>query len=346
MKSGNRIWAACAAIVLIWQATAFADMQWGGIVKPERDSRLRLTAGVLFEFEGKVAETQRKLYSVIGREVDQRDAESYNLDDFDLNDVFGMIGLSYDVAWRWFRLQVDTSFMMPSASTTAQRDYYLTINDDIPYNGGSYDHLMIPEGSPFSADLFGNLTELTMMFVPVGFQVGDWLTINPSLDLGVLLFGGFYEIDAGESIGVKTYQNPPEDFVIGGKADGFAGIGVPQWGVGVDMQFGRPGGVNFDLQAHYLFSNYDGSTAYFTSSSHREKNLDFDHSNIRIRGEVEFPVGRRTMIAGLQVQMIDTQGTLESKETDPAKIIENRERFDKEFGLKVHSVLATVGFAF
>ncbi len=343
----SKWWYGCAAaLLLVTGMQSHAAMEWGGIVKPERDSRLRLTAGFLFEFEGRVAETQRKFYNVTGREADQQDAENYDLNDFDLDDIFGMIGLSYDVAWRYFRLQIDTAFMMPSTDTTAQRDYYLTISDDISYGGRTYDHLMIPEGSKFSADLFGNMTEITAMFVPVGFQVGDWLTINPSLDLGVLLVGGFYEIDAGESRGTTRYQNPPEDFVIGGKADGLAGIGIPQWGLGVDMQFGRPDSVNFDLQVHYLFSHYDGSTAFFTSADHREKNLDFSHQNIKIRGECEIPVGNKTVIVGLQVQMIDTEGTLESKATDPEEIIAKRERFDKEFGLTLHSVLATVGFAF
>ena len=48
------------------------------------------------------------------------------------------------------------------------------------------------------------MTELTLRLVPVGFQAGDFLHVNPSLGVGVLFFGGKYEIDAGETVGVKT----------------------------------------------------------------------------------------------------------------------------------------------
>lgn len=336
----------CALGLLMMTPAAHARFEWGGIVREDRDNRIRGIAGVAFHFEGMVEETERKFYTRQGDPISAQGAESYDLSDFETDDLFGLAGLSYDVAWSWFRMQIDSVFMNPSFGGDARRDYYLTIGDSISYNGNSYDHLLIPEGDSFDADFVGNMTEWTLMLVPFGVQAGDWLEINPSLDLGVLLLGGQYDLNAGEPRGVTTYQYPPEEFVIGGHSRDWLGVGVPQWGVGVDMRMGRTNEVNFSVQAHYLFSNYDGSTAFFTTADHREKNLDFDHRNIRVRGELEIPTKSRTWLVGLQAQFIETEGALESTETDPVKIEAAPERFDKIFSFELSTLLATVGVAF
>ena len=48
----------------------------------------------------------------------------------------------------------------------------------------------------------------------------------------------------------------------------------------------------------------------------------------------------------MQAQFIQTDGTLESSETDPAKIKAAPERFDKVFSFELNSILATIGIAF
>ena len=205
---------------------------------------------------------------------------------------------------------------------------------------------MIPAGTRFSADLTGNATELNLLFVPIGFNAGDVLRINPSFGFGVLLFGGKYELDAGATTGVKTYQNPPEDFAIGGSSSGYTILGAPQWGPGLDVRLGKADGLQVDLQVQYLFASYDGSTAWLTTSDHREKDLDFDHENLRLRGQVEIPLQRLALTFGVQAQWIQTDGTVSSSATDPNVILERQERFDKEFSFQMDSVMATVGIAF
>lgn len=340
-------WLPLALAGLFLSASAgFADMEWGGVLATGRTHNVRLVLGAVTEFEGMVSETTRKVYDVTGETWKQDDAERYDTSDFDLEDTYGAIGLSYDVAWRFLRLQIDTLFLNPTTDTVAKRDYYLSIDDDISYKGASYDHLQIPEGEPFSAELLGNKTELTLLFVPVGFQIGDSLILNPSFAFGVLLFGGQYDIDAGDPSGVVQYQNPPEDFVVGGSASGLVGIGAPQWGPGVEIRFGQTGGIAFDLQVHYLFSQYDGSTSWLTTADHRDKNLEFDHENLRFRGQFEFPAGQKVWTLGVQIQMVDTDGTVTSDSSNPDEILARRERFDKDFSFKMTSVLATVGLAF
>lgn len=323
-----------------------AGMEWGGILSTGRTQNLRFQAGAILEFEGVVSETTRRLYDVTGATESQALAERYDTSDFDLDGPFGAAGLSLDMAWKFIRLQVDSMFLAPSVSTTARRDYYLTLNDDISFNGRTYDHLMIPEGARFSADLAGNVTELVLSFVPMGFRLGESVVVNPSLDAGVLLFGGRYEIDAGVSTGVTQYQNPPEDFVVGGQASGLIGMGAPEWGPGVEVRIGKPGGVNWDFQVQYLFFSYDGSTAFFTTADHRDKDLEFDHRNLRLRGQVEIPMRDMAWSLGLQVQLAETEGTISSSARDPEEILARRERFDKEFTFKVQAIYATAGLSF
>ena len=341
-----QIWPAALAALTAFMPSARAGAEWGGSFPPDRSQHLRLTGGAVVGFEGMVAETTRKLYDVTGHTWKQQDAETYGTSDFDLDGTYGLFGLSCDAMWSFVGIQFDTAFFRPSTRATARRDYYVAVGDDIEYQGNSYDHLMIPQGTTFDADLTGNLSELTLRLVPVGFKAGESFRVNPSLELGVLFFGGKYEIDAGETTGVKTYQNPPEDFAIGGQASGYAGLIAPQWGPGVDVRFGRPEGFGFDLQVHYLFFDYDGSTDFITTADHREKNVDFSHRNLRVRGEFEFPLRRAAITLGVQVQMIESEGLISSMATDEEEILEKQERFDKEFTFEMTSVLATLGLAF
>ncbi len=329
-----------------WSSAWAGSAKWGGVLQTNRTQNFRVLVGAVLSFEGGVEETTRKLYDVNGRSFSQADAESFNTSDFDMKGPYGGIGFSLDMAWNFFRMEIDSLFLAPSISTTAKRDYYLTVGDDIQYNGGSYDHLMIPEGTPFKADVMGNMTEINFSLVPVGFQLGEAFVINPSLDFGVLLFGGTYDIDAGETTGVTPYQNPPEDFAVGGSSSGFIGMGTPQWGPGVTMRVGRPGGVNLDLRAHYLFFTYNGSTSFLTTADHRDKDLDFDHRNVRLRAQLEFPMRRAAWNIGIQAQFIDTEGSMESSATDPEEILANRERFDKDFTFRMETLLLTTGITF
>jgi hypothetical protein len=342
----RRMLAAWVAGVVWMQAPARAEVVWGGSLPEDRTQNLRVMIGSLLEFEGMISETTRRFYDVTGRPESQADAESYNSSDFNLDGPFGALGLSLDMAWSFLRLQLDTLFMSPSATATARRDYYIAVGDDIAYGGQTYERMQIPEGRKFSTDLTGNMTELVLMLVPVGFTADDYLHINPGLAAGLLFFGGSYDIDAGPATGVVTYQNPPEQFVVGGKSGGFVALGVPQWGPGLDVRVGSPGEVQASFQAHYLLFDYDGGTGYFSTSEHREKNVDFRHRNLRLRGQVEFPLRRVALSLGVQAQWIETEGLISSRSTDPDEIIRLRERFDKEFTFRASTLLATVGLVF
>ena len=325
---------------------ARAGVEWGGCLEPGRNQNLRITGGAVLDFQGMIAETHRKLYDVTGHTWKQDNALTFDSSDFNLHGPYGTAGFSLDMAWKFVRLQIDSSFMSPSTEATAKRDYYIAVGEDIEYQGQNYDHLMIPAGTPFTADLTGNLTDLNFLLVPVGFNAGNVLRLNPSLDAGLLLFGGQYDIDAGATTGTKTYQYPPEEFAVGGESSGFAVIGAPQWGPGVQLRLGRADGIQLDLQVHYLFAHYDGPLSWINTADHNEKNANFDHKNLRVRGQIEIPLRRVAVSLGVQVQWIDTDGSITSTATDPAEILARQERFDKDFSLKVTSVMGTLGITF
>lgn len=55
---------------------------------------------------------------------------------------------------------------------------------------------------------------------------------------------------------------------------------------------------------------------------------------------------RAALNLGVQVQIIETEGTVSSQATDPEEILAKQERFDKEFTFQVDAVLATLGITF
>lgn len=343
-------WKSSAAIAAAWlvlPALALGQVvEWGGVRHPRRTQNLSLRIGAVTDFEGLVVETTRRVYEVTGDDQAQQRAQTMGTSDFDLSGPFAAAGLSIQGRGRFLRIHFDTLFLKPSVSSVARRDYYLSLGSKVDYEGRRYDRMMIPEGSPFTAELSGTISELNLSLVPVGFRMGERVAINPALEVGVVGVGGYYDIDAGEPTGVVQYLNPPEPFVVGGRATGFVGMGTVQWGPALEVRVGRGDGVVLDMQAQYLFFDYAGSTAFFTSADHRRKGVDFQHRNLRLGGQVEFPLRRGAWHLGVQAQWVESEGTISSTATDREEILARRERFDKEFNFKMQSLLAIVGVTF
>lgn len=321
--------------------------RWGRELEDGRDFSLRGTLGQITEIDASVEETTRKLYDVTGSTWKQEDAEYYNLQDFGLTDSYPTYGASLEKIWKYFTIQFDVSFFSADATTTARRDYYIDIDGDIEYEGQSYDQMKIEEGTEFSTDLVGASIELRGQVTLFTVRPAPWLRFTPWLDLGVFGFVAEYDIDAGPVTGITQYQDPPEDFVVGGRADGLAGLAVPELGGGAELRFGTADSVNLVLQGHYAVCQYNGSTKYLTTSDHREKHVDIDHVNARARLLLEFPLKHsRSVTVGVQYRMIDSEATIESTADDPEEILETQERFDKEAIFKMDTLEAMIGFTF
>jgi len=311
-----------------------------------RDLRFGISVGQITEFNGMVEETTRRLYDVTGSYWKQDTAESYNLDDFNLDDAYTTYGLTFETSWKYFTFQLNGSYMSISSDAVARRDYYLTVGS-VSFDGQEYDHLKIPAGSPFSYDFTGASIEANLLFTPFTFRPVDVFRVTPLLGIGLFGVVGQYEIDAGESTGIYPYQNPLEDFVVGGEADGPMGFGMPEYGGGLEFRLGHQDGVNLVIHGYYALFQYDGSTDWLTSADHREKNAEIDHQSARLRVYAEFPLSEgRSWLIGAQYHRIESEGMITSTATDPAEILAKQERFDKEFEFGMTMFNAMIGLTF
>lgn len=311
------------------------------------DFSFRGTVGTVIEIEGMVEETHRSLYDVTGSYWKQDNRSSYDQSDFGMEGGYFSVGLSMEKVWRFFTFQFDGSMIDAQAESVAHEDYYFAVGKDIEFNGQSYENMHIPEGTSFKMDLTGVSLEFLGSITPFTLQPADCFSLTPSLDLGVFGFVGAYKIDAGEASGVTTFQNPPEEFVIGGQGEGIVGLGVPEVGIGGEVRIGRQDRMHLLLQGHYLICSYNGSSEFLTSSAEREKNVDADFYNYRARGLIEFPMsGGRSFSLGVQYQGVEAEGSITSVADTEEEILDMQERFDKNFTFRMTSVMGVIGMTF
>ena len=312
-----------------------------------RGVEIGLRAGVIHDFNAVVQETTRRLYDVMGEDWKQDRANTFAMEDFNVSGAHPAIGLGFQRSGRFLTFLVDANYFAISSDAVARRDYYLNHVGSLEYEGITYKNMVILEGEAFSFDVNAAALEFRFQITPFTLQPVRGVRIVPFLDAGIFGFAGRYDIDAGESRGVIQYQNPIEDFVVGGRATGMSGMGLPEYGGGIEIRAGQPDTAQLVLHTHYVICRYNGSTSYLTSSRHRDKNLDIDHHNVRVRLYGEFPLrsGRSWMLGG-QFQQIRSDGLIESSATDIEEIIARRERFDKEFSFRMTMFNAMLGVRF
>ena len=341
-----------AAIAAVFAMTAFltsaeVEWDWGSAPSEVRDHSWRINAGSILSIDGTVDETFRSYYKATGQNDKQSLAESYSLDDFDVKGPYGMLGFQYDRQWNFFAFKWEMMFFKMSSDAVASRNYYVGVGDDVSYGGRDYDHMVIPEGSDFSIDIFGAMTDFMFSFTPFTFHYGDYVSLTPSIDAGLMLLGGRYEIDAGAPRGTTVYQNPPVDFVIGGDSASIVGAGAPEIGLGATLRVGSEDMVQWVTHASIGYFSYSGSTKPFTSASHREKDLDVKYLSLMVETGWRFPLRSGCAISlGGQLRMITLDGSIKSKYTDDEDVIRARERFDKDIDLDMVTALVFLGFEY
>lgn len=333
--------------VFLVASTSNAQFDWGSQQSEARDSRWTFSAGAVLNLKGTVDELTRPYYTASGQHHKQSLAESYSLKDFGVDDVYPMFGLGYLKRWDYFAFKWNVSALMVSSDAVALRDYYLGIGKAIRVNGVPYDHLMIPEGTPFSLDFTGLMTDLTFSFTPFSLSLGESFRLTPSIDFGLIAIGGFYDIDAGDSHGTTVYQNPPVDFVIGGQSKSAIGIAAPQIGCGLEMRVGADDDLQWVTSLGVSVFAYDGRTDLFTSADHRKKNADVTFLSATAETGLLFPLseGRAFMIGG-RVQYISFEGDITSAATSEEEILRDRERFDKRVDLEMITAMLMIGFCY
>lgn len=311
------------------------------------DARFSFTFGTAGDMKILVEETTRRFYDVTDQQFKQDDAERFDLNDFSVDEDYPTAGLFAEKVWTWWSFQFDLAAMNPEIDTVARRNYYITVGEDVRFGDVRTDRMQIPEGTRFTVDLVAVVSELRLLFHPFTIRLGESFRFTPWIDLGLYLVGGYYELDAGPSTGVVQYQFPPEDFVVGGRSEGFLGALIPDGGLGGEIRFGMPEGRNVVVQGHYVITQYDGTTSFFTTADHREKDLDLDHSNMRIRIFVDFPRGPgKKWFIGIQHQVVETAAEITVQDRSVEELIARRERFDKHFEFRVEYTTGVVGFSF
>jgi hypothetical protein len=334
----------CCAVL---DASAGDVMRLGRSEDAGRGFNLEARGGVITEFNAVVQETTRKLYDVMGEDWKQDRANNFDMDDFNVSGSHPVMGLGLKRSGQFVTFHLSGDYMSIASEAVARRDYFLNDVGPLVYNGREYDNMVIRDGETFSFEVDGVALDMRLQITPFTLQPVSGFRIVPFLDVGLFGFVGSYKIDAGAPVDLIQYQNPVEDFVVGGRVSGLSGLGLPEYGGGLELRFGQPDSFQFVLYGHYVVCQYKGGTSLFTSSSHREKNLEIDHQNIRVRAQAEFPLrSGRCWFLGGQYQQVQSDGLVESSATDPAVIIERRERFDKEFAFRMTMINAFLGMRF
>lgn len=339
--------AVLAFLPCIVRADATDFFSWGNVCTEERNARWAATYGSIPSISGDVHEKTRPYYTAVGRDADQSVRENYSLADFNIDGGFKTYGVKFDKDYEWFGLHWNMSVFRMSTSAKAKRDYYLTISDNIKYNGHSYDHLMIPGGSRFDAKFSGFVTDLTFDFTPCTISWEEWNRLAPFVEVGLVAVIGQYDIHAGKPHGTVVYQNPPETFVVGGSTKSLLGVGAPQFGFGAEHTLGWDDGLQWINRLGIDIFKYDGRTDVLTSSQHRKKHADLSFATVTWDSTVMIPLeSLRAIEVGMRIQFMDFDGSITSDAKDNETIISRRERFNKDFNFDLLSMMFFVGFTY
>ncbi len=325
-------------------AAATDAFQWGRVQEGRKTFEFDLTAGKVTRIEGSVEETIRPYYQQIGQDTP---GSSYTLSELGLDGKKATFGFSFEKQWKYLTLGFSGFYYHPSADTTAIRDYYIGISDEVEYQGEKYDNMLIPEGRPFTADLETFFCEVNVLFTPVTITPLPNFEFVPSVYLGIVGAFGTYDIDAGPPTGTVVYEEPPEVYVVGGHSHGWTGAGVPGIGLGGEFRIGPPDGLRLVVQGCYSLLRYHGSTEYIPITIRREKNLDLNYDNFEGRAQMELPVSEKLdFVLGVSYLYIDIDADATATDKTPEEIEELREKYDKKIKFKMTELQGYVGLKF
>ncbi len=320
------------------------QFQWGRDTGAGRTFSLELLGGGVTGISGKVEETSRPYYELIGKEAE---GESYTLSQLGLDKNIFTWGGRLEQRWKYVTLSLSASFLKASSSTTADQNYYIGISDKIEYEGREYGYMMIPEGKPFTAELPAAMVDLQFLVTPLTWEPVEGVSISPWICFDLFGIFGKYDLDAGPPTGTTVYEYPPEEYVIGGHSRGWVGMGVPGLGPGGEITIGRPDGVRLTLQANSAFFKYNGSSDNFPVKVSHEKDVDLNYYNWMVKGQLEIPLSPRVdLLAGVSYQHIKADASVTAQEHTPEEIEELREKWDKDMDFDFSLVTGNIGIRF
>ncbi len=334
-----------STVLLFSTALVHAQMQWGRDLEDRKTFSVGLTMGSVFGLDGEVQETSRPIEE-IGGPTSGAPPEDYSWKELGFDDSFFTIGIAMEKMWKYITLQAHASHGSLSVSSTADRNYYIGVGE-VSFEGRDYEYMVIPEGERFSGDIEAYSFDMRMLITPISFGAADSAQFTPWIHLGLFGFMADYEIDAGPAQRVTQYENPPRDYVVGGRGSGISGLLVPELGIGAELSVPITDRVRLSLQGHAAFLKYKGSNSDFGVSSRNEKAVDVNYLTFGARALLEVELNDRVnLIAGVEFQYWTGDADVRAKDKDEEVILALREKFDKEVSFEMASLVGIVGLRF
>ena len=338
-------------VVLLAALPLHAELVAGRADYDARPPKLQVlaVAGRVTSLKGVVKETTRPLFELEGLQYKYKYREDYSLEELGLDQDVFLVGVELERRWRFATLRLEAQYANPDAKGSAPRDFYIGV-ESVEYQGKDYEYMAIPEGREYEADIQSGVIQLSTLITPLGLR-SQSASFTPWIQLGLFSIVGRYEIDAGPAEGLTTYENPPRTYVVGGKGTGWAGMVIPQIGVGAEARLvlarREVGGVSMSLAADYGLMEFDGSTSDIGVSSRHEKDVDLSYRNYGFRLSLEWPIRRNLgLIAGMQYRRMEADATITAKERSAEEIRQLREKYDKDVDFEMDWAGGFVGLAF
>jgi hypothetical protein len=304
-----------------------------------------LTLGSVFGLDGEVQETTRPIEE-IGGPTSGAPPENYSWKELGFDRSFMSYGIAMEKMWKYITLQGHASYGRPEVSSTADRDYYIGVGE-VRHQGRKFEYMVIPEGETFSGEIDAYALDLRMLITPISFGSTGGTRLTPWFHLGLFAFIADYEIDAGPSQQVIQYENPPRDYVVGGRGSGITGLLVPEIGLGGELYIPMTDRVRLALQAHAAFLKYKGGSSDLGISSRNEKAVDVDYRTFGARALLEVELSDRVdLIAGVEFQYWTGDAEVRAKDKPQEEVLALREKFDKDVTFEMSSLIAILGLRF
>ena len=316
---------------------------------PPTGMRVLAVAGRVTALKAVVKETTRPVFELEGLQYKYKYREDYSLEELGLDRDVCLAGVELERRWRFVTLRLEARYANPHVRGTAPRDFYIGV-ENVQYRGNDYEYMMIPEGRQYEADIQSGVMQFNVLITPVGLRSRSaWFT--PWVQMGLFSIVGRYEIDAGRAEGLTTYENPPRTYVAGGKGSGWAGMVIPQVGVGAETRLvlarREAGQVSVALSADYGFMEFGGGTSDIGISSRHEKEVDLSYRNYGLRLSLDWPLRKGLgLLAGVQYRRMEADASITAKERAAEEVRVLREKYDKAVDFEMEWAGGFVGLRF
>lgn len=329
---------------------ARAQLYAGRVVDPlDEDFSITLKPGLITSVSGYVKETKRAYTDIPGYDQDySRFLQNYDLEELGFDESYGALGLGIEKRWKFITFLLDVSYFEASAKTTAKDEPFAIGVEEVTFDGKDYDYMYIPQGSSADVDLQAGSAELGLLLTPFCISTEEGFDFSPWLRAGLLAMGGSYTIDAGPAQGVRTYEYHPYPYVIGGTGEGWAGIAIPEFGIGGEMRIWlNPEGTKIVCQGNYMVLDWAGNSSSLGADSRNDKDIDLSYKSIDLTAMLEHPLSDGVdLLIGATFRHLETDATIEAQHKSDEEQDAAREKYDKEASIEMNTFYLLVGLRF